>query len=217
MRILICLSLLLISLSFLNAQTEKGRIITGTILDAGNGLNDVLLAPANTLGLSFTDSKIDFGGNTSTESRITTLTFRPHIGYFLADGFALGINTIYLYQSVRPKDNNAEIHIHLYSVGPFVKYYFQVPNFKPFIEASLNIGQRKQETELVFGGPGEGTSNFSDTFLGVGGAYFIKNTLALELSLGFRQLSVEADPDISEQKLTSNTLGMRLGFQLLLN
>jgi outer membrane protein len=217
MRTIFCFCLLFFSFSFLNAQTEKGRIITGTILDAGNSLNNVLAAPANTLGVSFSNTKIDFGGGSEIESRVTTFTISPRVGYFLTEGFALGLNTTYLFQRVKPENNNGQTTVNLYALGPFARYYFQVPNFQPFIEASFNIGQVKQESTFGFGGPSESTSVYRDVFLGVGGAYFIKNTVALEITLGFRSLNLEADPDVTEQTETTNTFGMRLGFQILLN
>lgn len=217
MRTIFCFCLLFFSFSFLHAQTEKGRIITGTILDAGSSLNNVLAAPANTLGVSFSNTKIDFGGGSEVESRVTTFTISPRVGYFLTEGFALGLNTTYLFQRVKPENNNGQTTVNLYALGPFARYYFQVPNFQPFIEASFNIGQVKQESTFGFGGPSESTSVYRDVFLGVGGAYFIKNTVALEITLGFRSLNLEADPDVTEQTETTNTFGMRLGFQILLN
>jgi outer membrane protein len=180
-------------------------------------LNNVLAAPANTLGVSFSNTKIDFGGGSEVESRVTTFTISPRVGYFLTEGFALGLNTTYLFQRVKPENNNGQTTVNLYALGPFARYYFQVPNFQPFIEASFNIGQVKQESTFGFGGPSESTSVYRDVFLGVGGAYFIKNTVALEITLGFRSLNLEADPDVTEQTETTNTFGMRLGFQILLN
>ncbi|MCH2083260.1 MAG: autotransporter outer membrane beta-barrel domain-containing protein [Saprospiraceae bacterium] len=217
MQKIICFYLLFFCCSTLNAQTEKGRIITGTILDAGNSLNGILVAPANTLGLSFSNVKVDFGGGSEIESRVTTFTLSPRIGYFITDGFALGLNTSYLFQRVNAENNDGETTLNLYSLGPFARYYFQIPNFQPFIEASINLGQIKQESTFGFGGPSEGTSIYRDVFLGVGGAYFIKNTIALEVTLGFRSLNLEADPDVMEQTESTNTLGMRIGFQILLN
>ena len=176
-----------------------------------------MAAPANTLGVSFSNVKVDFGGGSAVESRVTTLTLSPRIGYFITDGFALGLNTNYLFQRVKPENNNGETTVNIYALGPFARYYFQVPNFQPFIEASFNIGQIKQESTFGFGGPMESTNAYRDVFLGAGGSYFMNNTIALEVMLGFRSLNLEADPDVTEQTESTNTFGVRIGFQILLN
>ena len=217
MKKLLVLLLMLSAVQIGIGQTEKGRILTGAILDLSGDFNSFLLAPANTIGVSFTTTKLENDFTTSDERRLTTFSFSPRMAYFLIDDFALGFNLLYLFQNSKPENSSSESQLTIYAGGPFVRYYFPLKKLRPFVEIYGVFG----EIATTFSGFGGGEEQFktslTDLYGGAGIAYFIGKNVSLEAQLGYRALTAEDMDSPNNQKRTINSIGMRLGFNILFN
>jgi outer membrane protein len=124
------------------------------------------------------------GGSLSlnTTEGATSFSFNPNIGYFFAKGFAAGaelnISTAKL----------GEIKQTSLGVGPFARYYFELkePTFKPYAHVGFNIASVRTK---AFGE--SETETATGFLLGLGGAYFINNNVAIDGLAGYNHTKVE--------------------------
>jgi len=136
----------------------------------------------------------------STATNYSQFALEPSAGYFFAKNFVAGASFSLDFGKTGNQKTTSE------SVGPFVRYYFDVksPSFKPFLHAEYNIGN------IVTKFPDSKSSNTIGNFLlGAGGAFFINNNVALEAVAGFNHTKVQG---LSAE----NGFLFKLGFQVYL-
>ena len=191
--------MLLFAWASIEAQTERGRFIFGA---AGS------VEVSNTKGgLSVSLSK----------TSSTTIVVKPEVGYFLLDDFSVGISlAMYGYPNSIANDYN--------DLLSEFKYFFQGTNFRPFVKA--NIGY-KNLTESFRNPTQVGSYSLHGLALGggVGGAFFVRNNISVDLSLQYLHANLKqvGDPyyDIyteqkHEFKAKRNDVKVFVGFSVYL-
>lgn len=183
----------------LHAQTEKGRFLIG-----GASSVDV----ANAKG-SYS--------NTSGESTQTTISIKPEVGYFLFDDFSVGLSASLL--GYTKGDDGGDVRL----LSEF-KYFFQGTNFRPFVKA--NVGYRYKTINLFSGGNLMTNEVHGLAFGGgVGGAFFVKNNISIDLGLEYihANMSQVSPPtyDVNNQHIIkysakANDVRLFVGFSLYL-
>jgi outer membrane protein len=137
---------------------------------------------------------------------ITTTSFEimPGFGYFISDGFAVGLNVGY--SSGKQKYINVETKSSEFSVGPFARYYKQTSNenFAIYGQFSFLFGSGKQDN-----GNTDVKSSSMDISVSPGLAYFFNQHWAVEL--GFRGIGYyTSDPnkDADNNETTNFEVGL---------
>jgi opacity protein-like surface antigen len=129
-----------------------------------------------------------------TENDINEFSFKPSLGWFVFDGFAIGLTIDY--QSTREDDDTNEYKTSSFLIGPSIIYYFGDSNIKPFIQGEYMFGNNKQELnsdeeEIKMNGWG----------LSAGAAFFLNKNISLDLGLGYANISGEVE-DIDIEQTT---------------
>ncbi|SKB37021.1 hypothetical protein SAMN05660226_00967 [Parapedobacter luteus] len=129
-------------------------------------------------------------------------TFRiglaPLAGYFITDGFAIGLQPSLSLRTVKGGDN-----IWGYGVSPFARYYFpEGASASGRFFAHGNVG-------IAGSSPGDGAT--LDFGANVGYAHFITTSVALEVSAGYNYSKATV-----EGAQRQSGLGVNLGFQVYL-
>lgn len=112
----------------------------------------------------------------------TSFTFAPNIGHFFAKGFAAGAEMTIMTSKF------GEVRTTTLGVGPFARYYFELkePVFKPFAHVGFNVLSIRTKQ------PGETETETARSFLlGLGGAYFINDNVAIDGLAGYNHTKVE--------------------------
>jgi outer membrane protein len=145
-----------------SAQIEKGKILVG-----------------GRTNMSFTSVSLneEFDGSNVGEMKTQSFEFSPEIGYFVMDGFAIGANISY--RSVKGKigDGDWSDPSRYTGVSAFGKYYLDYGQFKPFGMAKLGFMAHSEGTDDADKYRGLALG------VGVGGAYFVTESIAFEAGL----------------------------------
>lgn len=199
MKNLKLISVVLVLLCFVNslkAQTEKGNILLGaeTKFD---------------LGIMNTKWKTD--GSDGDHGKSTNLDFYPQIGYFVADGLALGGEVLIMYSA--EKDDDYEYSTTSIAVAPFLRYYFGKTNVKPYLDGGAGFGKVKTKYDY------SGNSNeYSDGVFvyGVGGGLgiFLNEKVSIDMGIYYRSSSTKPKED-NEENYREITSGIGLGIGIV--
>lgn len=148
-----------VALATLQAQTERGRFIFGG-------------------GTSVDVTKNKGGLSTASETSSTTILIKPEVGYFLFNDFSIGLSAILNGNTGNNSDaGNADF------LSEF-KYFFKGTNFRPFVKA--NVGYRMENINVRYAGKMSTNSLNGLVFGGgVGGAFFVKENISIDLSLQY--------------------------------
>ncbi|MBO6212720.1 hypothetical protein SAMN05421738_110108 [Algoriella xinjiangensis] len=136
----------------------------------------------------------------SFEGENFNINLSPQAGYFISDGFAVGLTTGFGLQTVKDHDN-----IYQYKLMPFARYYFP--------EGASSTGRFFGQGEVgITGAKSGGVSDTSFGFgVNAGYAHFITRNVALEGMLGY---------NYSKSNLANaeaqNGLGLAVGLQIYL-
>jgi outer membrane protein with beta-barrel domain len=140
------------------------------------------------------------GGNLriNTTKSNNEFTFQPMGGYFFAKGFAAGAEVKLSFAKFGDEKSNT------YGIGPFARYYFNLHNssFKPLVHASFTT-----ETVTTKSLGTKFRNTVSSLFLGLGGAYFINENVALEAVAGYNRSKYE-------NRDSEGGFAFRFGFQV---
>ncbi len=197
------------------AQTQKGSWLTGSNFDLSGGVGSLSISPTNTIGIGFTDSRVeDSNGNVIDETRSTTVAFSPRVAYFVIDNFAAGLEVNYVYLDISPEGTDNSFNQTIFTAGPFVRYYFDIEKFKPFLELGATFGNIKSKSDFSFGN-NESNAAILDIFGGGGLAVFLNEKVSLDVLIGYRRFSLDEDSDQSQSNQLRSTFGVKLGFQIL--
>ena len=142
-RILLTVAVLLLSLLTISAQPqlEKGNLLLGatsTVALSGSISSELL-------SLGFIKVKYKSGSDPAEDMyRITSYNILPRGGYFVIDNLAAGLQAVFSGYKESDMDQNNEYGERIIGIGPFVRYYYPLDRFFPFIEAESLFGTVKE-------------------------------------------------------------------------
>lgn len=206
---LFTLILLINTLHFVIAQTEKNTILIGISSNFGAGGTESSLV--------FSSSKFKSDDFESDSFKSTGFNLSSRVGTFLANDFVFGLDLGFNTAS----SNEGETKSSQIIAGPFARYYFKSSRIKPFIEANVNLGASKNTFSFatINGFDNNNTSKSSITSYGggAGAAFFLGSKVSFDAMLGYSHASSkrkEDNPDNS--RLIINAISLRLGFSIYL-
>ena len=168
----------------------------------------LLLLFANVTRSQITKGNLLLGGSTSFssdkwgDSKSTSFSFAPNIGYFFVNNFAGGLRV----QIDSYKEDGEDDAYVVTSFAPFIRYYF-IPAAKEqkvniFVDGAYGFGSE---------GSGDTKSNMNGYSFMAGPAIFLNQHTALEFTLGYSSMKFE---DVDDR---FNTFKINIGFQIHLN
>ena len=142
------------------------------------------------------------GGNftINTAENNTRVELRPSAGYFILRNFAVGGNFLFSFSRIGEKKETA------FGIGPFARLYFTSNVFRPFLHGDFSFNTSTTRTP---NGP-KYNAHGTSFLLGVGGAYFINDNVALEATTGYSNTKTNGTE-------ASGGFALRVGFQVYLN
>lgn len=174
-----------------NAQIEKGKIYVG-----------------GKTNLSFTSMTVtpEYDGESDDDLKMKTQSFEfsPEVGYFIMDGLAVGLNLSYETAKAKVGDGDWSDPAKSMGVAAFGKYYMGSGNIKPFGMARLGFMSSADSDDDA--------DKFSGLAFGaaVGGAYFLNESVALELGVGYDYAKMK-NKDDDKSALKAGQLGVNIG------
>lgn len=144
--------------------------------------------------------------NSTDKINFTLFSILPNIGYFVADNFALGVNTGVTF--TQSKSINIKSNVTSYKVGPFGKYYFLEPDNTTnlFVQASFGYGITRFNN---FGNNISTAKNISYSISG-GPVIFFNSSVGLEFTAGYNYEKALED----KSNVSSLILGIGLQIHL---
>lgn len=135
----------------------------------------------------------------SFEQETFNINIMPAAGYFISDGFAVGLELGAGLQTIKGEDN-----LWSYSVMPFGRYYFP--------EGASETGRFFGQGSIGISGSEGGKSDTSFAFgVEAGYSHFITRSVALEAKVGYNY-SKSSTANSEKQ----SGLGLAVGFQIFL-
>jgi hypothetical protein len=167
-------------------------------------------------GISY--SKTTQTGYTSETDSNSSLEIMPGFGYFVADGFLVGVNIGY--NSGKVVQFGGETKTSGFMGGPFARYYKQTSkeNFAVYGQLTTLFGSGKQTSS---NNNQDIKTSSLDIALSPGIVYFINGTWAIEL--GFRGIgysSTDPNKDVDNNEIKTFEVGLNsflpssLGFRI---
>ncbi len=132
------IGLFVISIGFLNAQTNQGKFLLGLSSDIFS------------LGYTSLKTKSDSGGSEDAD-KLFSVNLSPKVGYFVIDNLAIGLDfgVGLIANSIGTDNSNTTAWI---SAGPFVRYYVPTSKVLPFLELGGALGSQGTNTTVKYGG-----------------------------------------------------------------
>jgi long-subunit fatty acid transport protein len=153
-------------------------------------------------GINFGSSKSEQPGN---DSKVTSVSFSPQVGYFVVDNFELGLALNVSSQSVKPS-TGTDYKYNYFGVGPFARYYVFTSNeqFAFFGDARFGFNASKYKPET-----GSDTKGSSIAFsVSPGFVFFPTKHWGIELSLTLLNItSQDPNKDADDDKITNVNFG----------
>lgn len=157
-------------------------LLTGS--DAFAQFNQGRLLAGGSLSMSASTNKTDDGTTVTTNSKSTSFSLSPSVGYFFIDNLAAGASIGLSSGRSKGESYNFESSSSAATFGPFVRYYLPVA---VFFQASTRFGSRtSKQIEPI-----ESENKYSsfDWGLAAGYAYFLNDFVALEPMIGYQRNS----------------------------
>lgn len=186
-------------------QTEKGKIYIG----ANSNLN------FSSSSSSFENKSINVIQSAENINKFSQFNINAEIGYFLIDNLTSGININF--SRTNPDDSAAQ---DIYTISPFVKYYFLNGKIKPFARISYGFGKIKDDT-FITGNESTFIANRVDTDInalntGAGLAYFLNNYFSIELIFNYSQTTYTSKTSSQTAKQVDSVFQSKIGFSIFL-
>lgn len=182
----------------LSAQTEQGKFFIG-----GN----------SNLNFTSVNNKWKNDGGDGDLGSTTKFEFAPQVGYFVADGFAVGIQMPISTQTDKDEDDD-KFKTNSFAFMPFARYYFGDNNVKPYLHGGLGLGSIKMEDVA------DSDETKLKTFVyGISGgvAIFLNDNIALDLGLGYQSTTLRPSEDMDgDPRNISSGVAFNVGFSFCL-
>jgi hypothetical protein len=183
-------------------QTERGKF---------------LLSGSSNFNFGHTNEKWKDDNGSGSYGKFTSLSFEPAAGVFVANGLAIGLQLQISYS----KDSYEEsgfTYKTTYLIGePFIRYYFNIKTFKPYIMIYGGGGTEKLQTTGGFGV--DVTDKYTILHYGFspGLAIFLNDNVSLDLGLNYSSIySKQSNDNSSNYRTTGSNLGFNVGVAVVL-
>lgn len=190
--------ILLLSAMETFGQTEQGRALFGG---------------SSSLGFNSSGVKHKSDNHSEDGRKTTTLSFSPQVGFFLADGFALGLELPLSFSSANdPNDDSYKSTDFALIAAPFARYFFGNGNVKPYLQGQVGLGTLKSKVEFGNSSMEDKLSLFQFGFKG-GAAFFFSDNVAVDIGLGYSSTSYKTTEDNpNNNRAVINNIGLNVGF-----
>lgn len=196
-----------LSISMLNAQFDKGRILFGLSTSSNNLYSMYSGGSSNFFHLGFTTYKTKSDNGSSSE-KIRTFNLSPRFGYFFAKNLAAGLDINFSLMSMGTGTNKETIS--LLGIGPFIRLYLPQKKVAPFAEVSGSFGTLGDKTNTE-----NYKSSLSSFFGGIGLAVPIGDKFAFDLMAGYISTTLKPKQNnTNNERDILGTLGFKVGFLL---
>jgi outer membrane protein len=185
--------------------TQEGNVLIGTTTQLVGGLFGSSIGP-NSAGFAIINSKASIDGNKTDGINLTAFNISPTVAFFVADGLAIGGNLSFAYLKVEDVDDASTA----IAIGPLARYYIDLDNVKPFLQANLSVGRSSDGSDDI------DKDNVLGLGLGAGAAFFFNDHVSLDLMLGYnhdRSTNLEND----DRTALLNTFGLAIGFSFFID
>ena len=199
-----------LSISLLNAQFNKGKILLGLSTSSNNLYSLYTGGSSNIFHLGFTTmkSKSDNGNGSSYKTR--TFNLSPRVGYFIINNLTAGFDINFSLMSMGT--GNEKETTTLVGIGPFVRYYLPFKKIAPFAEAGGSFGSSVSKySSSTY------KSSISSFMAGIGFAVPIGDKFAFDVLGGYVSTTIKARQDnINNERSILGTSAIKVGFHLYL-
>lgn len=199
MKKLIFLSVFLMTVFFVNAQTMTGTFYLGGSTKFNTSLKKVKVG--------------DYY-----ESDLSQISLVPKIGMFISDNLLLGVDLIYNYEEEK-ENSKTKNKKTTYGIMPVFKYYIPTDHYhsqnhlRLFLEAGAGWNRYKTSH-----------TDYSNSLIykfGAGLSYFLKRNLSFDIGIDFtrsdRENTIDSPADPQEDTsvtITENSLNLSFGISL---
>lgn len=149
--------------------------------------------------------------NYDMKTSVSSITFSPQVGYFVAQGLALGAKVNLTRSTTADEGEDEKYTISNFSVGPFMRYYTKA---KIFFHGEYTIGKENQKVTGSYDDNASG--NLSGWKAGVGYAAFLNDNIALEPHFMYASDTTKERDDAYNLKSTFGRIVVGLTFTLFL-
>jgi len=210
------LFVLLLMSSFCLAQEEEERTEEPT--EKGNWL----IGAGSNFFFNSTNSKIETAEQDLDAGNTLNITLGAGGGYFIIDNLLVGVELPVSFSRFKDDDIDFERKITSFIASPFVRYYFNGSNIRPFVQANIGFGSSKTTIEDNSVSPNpdpvfqasESKSTVFQYSVNGGIAIFINDKVSVDLGVGYSQTNSE--PEDSDLKFKNSTIGFLAGFNIFI-
>lgn len=184
-----------------NAQTEKGSWVIGG---------------STTLGFNSSTSKFKFQGETEDGPKVSTITFTPSIGYFVANNIAVGLDLGVSSVTQKQEEGNwsTKATTTTISVMPTGTYYFKsASSVIPYLGVGVGYASSNQKYTETYNGQTDTDEEKVGGFAykAKGGVVFLFNqNVGIDLGLSYMALNGKLDSN-KDVKVNTGTFGVNAG------
>jgi len=197
--ILLVLICSLLALSTKSQTTEKGRFLIGG---------------ESNLNFSSMTYEMEYDGESEELGKTTTLSFSPHVGYFVIDNLAIGAYFPVGYSKEKDEDKS-ETTMETIGFSPFIKLYLGKGMAKPYLRGSLGFGKSKVRYYDPEYDESEKMSAKTTTYeLGTGVGIFINKTISIDLGLNYTHTKLDPEDDDSFYGMDINQITKGVNFSV---
>jgi len=211
-KISVFLAVLFLGISSVKAQPqlEKGRLLLGvTSTVALNGSMSTEF-----LSLSFIKIKYKYGSDPAEDRyKMTSFNILPKAGYFVTDNLVAGLQGVASGFAETDLEYDETYKENTLGIGPFVRFYYPLENFYPFIEAESIFGTIK---ESWF--DDDEKSPFLMLGVSIGASLPLGDKVTFDAAVGYLRSSVKntnVETEETDYFITSG-IGLRIGFNIYL-
>jgi len=213
-KISVFLAVLFLGVSSVNAQEqpqlEKGKLLLGVTSTVA--LNGSL--SSEFLSLSFIKIKYKDGSDPAEDAyKITSFNILPKAGYFVTNNLVAGLQMVASGYTETNLEFDNTYKENTLGIGPFVRFYYPLDKFYPFIEAESVFGTIR---ETWFGD--DEKSPFALLGVSIGASLPLGDKVTFDAAAGYLRSSVKntnVETEESYHYITSG-FGLRIGFNIYL-
>ncbi len=206
--LLLC-AIIIAGVSTINGQVIKGKISVGATSYA-LGLPITSNAGLMSLGFGTSTHNNGFG---ETKYKVTGFNMQPKVGYMITGQFSAGLELLTSVSSSKEEDASGKDIESLFTIGPFVRYYFPFGKNYFFAEGEFGLGSYKYK----WTGTESYDEKYNITAFGIGAGIFIPvgSAAGFDVSLGYQSYNAKytEDNDVTQK---TNSFGVKAGFLIML-
>ncbi len=183
-----------------------------------------IIGGGSNLFFNSTNSKVESNGQELDGLNTLSVTLGAGAGYFVANNLVIGLELPVTFSRRKDDDIDFNLRNTTFIVSPFVRYYFNGSNIRPFLQGNIGIGSStsKSAGSNVISDPSdplffESVETKSEIFqysINGGIAIFISKNVTVDIGVGYS--STITKPNTSDIEFTNNTIGFLVGFNIFL-